>query len=390
LMRPGAFPIARLLEVCSVFLKLGLVGFGGPAAHLALMRQELVVRKQWLTDEHLVDLLGATNLVPGPNSTELAIHIGYHRAGWLGLLGAGVAFILPGTLIAILLGWTYVVHGALPELEGILRGVKPVIIVIVLQAIWGLGRTVLTSVRVILVTAVSATLVLVGVHELVVLFGSGAALALWHALSSARSRTLPLASCWPLPGLLLALPLPATTAAAALPTLGTLFWIFAKIGAVLFGSGYVLLAFLRTNFVERNGWLTETQLLDAVAIGQSTPGPLFKSATFIGYLLGGIPGSLAATLGIFLPAFFFVAISGVLVPRIRRSPVLGSFLDGVNAASLALMGVVTAQLFRAAVVDLPTAALALAAAAALFWLRLHSTWLIAAGGLLGLLLSWLH
>jgi chromate transporter len=184
--------------------------------------------------------------------------------------------------------------------------------------------------------------------------------------------------------------LPATTAAAALPTLGTLFWIFAKIGAVLFGSGYVLLAFLRTNFVERNGWLTETQLLDAVAIGQSTPGPLFKSATFIGYLLGGIPGSLAATLGIFLPAFFFVAISGVLVPRIRRSPVLGSFLDGVNAASLALMGVVTAQLFRAAVVDLPTAALALAAAAALFWLRLHSTWLIAAGGLLGLLLSWLH
>jgi chromate transporter len=341
------------------------------------MRRELVARKKWLSDQEFVDLLGATHLIPGPNSTEMAIHIGYLRGGWRGLLAAGVCFILPAALIVTALAGLYVQYGKLPEVEGVLRGVKPVIIVIVLEALWGLGRAVLRRAEVVAAAGASAVLNVLGVHELAVLFGSGAALALWRRIS----KTTPTAR---LRGLLL---IPAfwigSSTAAATFTLQVLFLTFLKTGAVLFGSGYVLLAFLRADFVERLGWLTEAQLLDAVAVGQATPGPTFTTATFIGYVLAGWPGALVATVGIFLPAFAFVALSGWIVARIRRSAIAGAFLDGVNAASLALMAVVTWQLARTAVVDIPSAAVALMAACATLWLRLNVTWLVGGGAIAG-------
>ncbi len=366
---------ARALEVTVVFLKLGVLGFGGPAAHVALMRQELVVRKNWLSDQEFLDLLGATNLIPGPNSTEMAIHIGYRRAGLPGLLLGGIGFILPAAAIVTAIAWLYVQYGRLPEIEGVLRGVKPVVIVIVLTALWGLGRSVLRSRTMVIATCAASALNILGIHELVVLFGCGAALALWRAILRGRHAML---SVLALPAVLI-----QGSQAAASITLNGLFWTFAKIGSVLFGSGYVLLAFLRSDFVERSGWLTEAQLLDAVAVGQATPGPVFTAATFIGYVLAGLPGAFVATVGIFLPAFVFVGLSGPIVARVRHSPVAAAFLDGVNAASLALMAVVTAQLTRAAIVDADTATIAVVAAVALFILRVNPMWLIAIGAAAG-------
>lgn len=366
-----------ILELCLVFLKLGVIGFGGPVGHLALMRQELVARKKWLSDEKFADLLGATNLIPGPNSTEMAIHIGYLRGGWRGLLGAGLCFILPAACIVTALAWLYVQYGKLPEVEGLLRGVKPVVIVIVFQALWGLGRTLLKRTAVIVVAVTGAGLNAFGVRELAVLFGSGAVLALWNLAFRDRGATR-FGALFAWPGLLI-----ASSQAVASVTLNGIFWSFAKIGSVLFGSGYVLLAFLRADFVERLGWLTEAQLLDAVAVGQVTPGPTFTSATFIGYVLAGFPGALVATVGIFLPAFVFVALSGPIVMRVRSSASAGAFLDGVNAASLALMAVVTWQLARAAVVDVFSAAIVVFAAAGSLGGRINAAWLIAAGAVAG-------
>jgi chromate transporter len=362
----------NLAELALLFLKLGVIGFGGPAAHIAMMEDEVVRRRRWLTREEFLDLLGATNLIPGPNSTEMAIHIGHRRGGWPGLLVAGISFILPAMLIVLGCAWAYVRFGKLPQVEAVLYGVKPVIIAIVLQALWGLGKTAVKSVFLGVAAAASAILAVIGVNELAVLFGCGLVVAV---VQGVRPATL----------------LPAVVPMAAVVSSGatafsttSMFWFFLKVGSVLFGSGYVLLAFLRADLVERWGWLTETQLLDAVAIGQVTPGPVFTTATFIGYLLGGTWGGLVATIGIFLPAFVFVAVSGPLVPRIRRSPAAGAFLDGVNVASLALMAVVTAQLSRAALVDWPTVLLALAAAILLLRYRVNSAWLVAAGAIAGL------
>jgi len=303
-------------------------------------------------------LLGATNLIPGPNSTEMAIHIGARRAGFLGLLVAGSCFILPAMCIVMACAWAYVRFGQLPQVEGILYGVKPVIIAVVLQALWGLGRAAIKSSSLGLITAAAVIGSWFGVNELLILLLAG--IVTIGAAKAGRS------------GVTLAVPLPA------------LFLIFLKIGSVLYGSGYVLLAFLRSDFVERLGWLTQAQLLDAVAVGQVTPGPVFTTATFIGYLLGGPVAALVATAGIFLPAFFFVAISGPLVPRIRHSPAAGAFLDGVNAASLALMIVVTWQLARSAIIDPVTIILALAAGFALIRFKLNSAWLVAIGAVIGL------
>lgn len=374
----------KLREICLVFLKLGVIGFGGPAAHIALMRQELVARKMWLSDQEFVDLLGATNLIPGPNSTEMAIHIGYLRGKWRGLLAAGMCFILPAAVIVTAIAWLYVQYGRLPEVEGVLRGVKPIIIVIVLQALWGLGRSVLKRKAVIAVACLSTVLNALGVHELAVLFGSGAAMALWSLTSQGRGTAL-LGSFFPPLGLLF-----ASSQAVVSVTLSGIFWAFAKIGAVLFGSGYVLLAFLRADFVERFRWLTEAQLLNAVAVGQATPGPTFTTATFIGYILAGLPGASVATAGVFLPAFIFVALSGPIVAHVRRSATAGAFLDGINAASLALMAVVTWRLGTSVIIDIPSMATALVAAAALLLLRLNPTWLIAGGAAVGYLLAMLR
>lgn len=379
----------RLRELGGLFLRLGTTAFGGPAAHIAMMEDEVVRRRQWLTSEEFLDLLGATNLIPGPNSTELAIHIGHRRAGWVGLIVAGCSFILPAMLIVGVIAWAYVQFGSLPQAEGILYGVKPVIIAVVVQALWGLGRTAVKSTWLAAVGLADIGLNLFGTHELAVLFGSGIivaacrAVTLWRQKSSAPSPPalaivpgVPLVSAAGIAG----------AAAASMPfNLWALMLFFLKVGSVLFGSGYVLLAFLRADLVERWHWLSEAQLLDAIAVGQFTPGPVFTTATFIGYLLGGVTGAVVATIGIFLPAFFFVAISGPLIPRIRKSAIAGAFLDGVNVASLALMAVVTWRLGVTTLVDGLTGWLALSSAVLLFHWRVNSAWLVLGGACLGFL-----
>jgi chromate transporter len=373
-----------LSEIAVVFLRLGTTAFGGPAAHIAMMEEEVVRRRRWLTREQFLDYLGATNLIPGPNSTELAIHIGHARGGWPGLFVAGVSFILPATLIVGAIAWAYVRYGTLPEAAGLLYGIKPVVIAIVAQALWTLGRVAVKTVVLALLGFVAIVGVAAGVHELVVLAGAGVAMVLARLAASGRRRAVRTLVIGMISGVSggAAAAMTATTTAAPFG-LWPLFLVFVKAGAVLFGSGYVLLAFLRADLVARLGWLTEPQLLDAIAIGQVTPGPVFTTATFIGYLLGGPAAAGVATIGIFLPAFVFVALSGPLVPRLRRSVVASAALDGVNVASLALMAVVSWQLGRAALVDVLTVSLALVSLLALVRFRVNSAWLIGAGAALG-------
>ena len=370
-----------LWEVARVFLRLGTVSFGGPAAHVALMEEELVRRRRWLSRERFLDLLGAANLIPGPNSTELAIHVGYERAGWPGLIVAGTCFIVPAALIVAALASAYTRYGSLPAIAGILDGVKPVVIAIVAHAVWNLGRGVLSS-RPALVLGIGCLLAaILGAHELALLALAGAAMwALqgWRRRDGGRSAH-PLGMA--------AAPMLSVAAAPLAFSLGGLFLVFLKIGSVLFGSGYVLLAFLRADLVVRLGWLSERQLLDAVAVGQATPGPVFTTATFIGYLLGGPAGAAVATVGIFLPAFIFVAASWPLLPMVRRSPGARAALDGVNVASLALMAAVTIQLARSAVTGPLGAGLAVVSAVALVRFRVSASWLVLAGALLGLVAS---
>lgn len=385
---PRAHAGSHLGEIAWVFLKLGTIGFGGPAAHIALMEEEVVRRRAWLSHEKFLDLLGAANLIPGPNSTELAIHVGRERAGWPGLLVAGICFILPAMLIVMAVAWAYVAFGQLPQAGALLYGIKPVIIAVVAQALWGLTRSALKTRILTVLTAIAMVASLLGAPELGILFGVGAVTALFHWL---RDRCPPPRG---MSGFALALgPLAAAPATVAPLTpfgLWPMFWFFMKVGSVLFGSGYVLLAFLRTDLVERFGWLTEGQLLDAVAVGQITPGPVFTTATFIGYVLGGPLGAIVATVGIFLPAFFFVAISGPLVPRLRRSPLAGAALDGIIAASLALMAAVTVQLAQTALVDPLTVSIALLSAACLIRYKVNSAWLVAAGAAIGLTMGFLR
>ena len=389
---PGVRHGTTLGELARLFIKLGTIGFGGPAAHIALMEDEVVRRRQWLTREAFLDYVGATNLIPGPNSTELAIEIGRDRAGWPGLIVAGVAFIVPAALIVGVTAWAYVRYGGLPAALALLAGVKPVVIAIVVQALWRLARTAVKTAWLGALALASIVAVAVGVNELVVLL---AAAILAAGAAAARTRggydraAMLTGAVVPrgigTPAVTTALGTAAAVPAAA--SLWPLFAIFLKIGSVLFGSGYVLLAFLRADFVQRLGWLTERQLLDAVAVGQVTPGPVFTTATFIGYVLAGVPGALVATLGIFLPAFVFVAVSGPLIPRLRRSHIAGAALDGVNTASLGLMALVTWQLGRASIVDMPTAALALSAGALLATRRVNAALLILGGAMAGIALG---
>lgn len=370
-----------LAQLAFQFLKLGTIAFGGPAAHIAMMEDEVVGRRRWISREDFLDLLGATNLIPGPNSTEMAIHIGHRRAGWAGLLVAGSCFILPAALIVASLAWAYVRFGGLPQAEGILYGLKPVVLAVVLQAIWRLARSALKTPLLWTTAAAAAALSFVGLNELAILLGAGAVLAAARSPISGKS----VRPSRFIAGLLPGIPGGVATAGAVAPFgLWPMFLVFAKIGSVLFGSGYVLVVFLRADLVDRLHWLTQGQLLDAIAIGQITPGPVFTTATFIGYVLSGIPGAILATAGIFLPAFFFVAISGPLVPRLRRSQTAGAFLDGVNAASLALMAVVMVRLARTACVDYPTIAIALAAAALLLRYKVNSAWLVLGGAIAGI------
>lgn len=361
-----------------LFLKLGTIGFGGPAAHIAMMEDEVVRRRRWMTRDEFLDLLGATNLIPGPNSTEMAIHIGHRQAGWAGLIVAGVSFIVPAVLIVTGFAWVYVRYGSLPQVAGILYGIKPVIIAIVVQALWSLGRTALKTSLLVALAIGGIVLTFLGVNELLIL-AAGGLIVMAARLTVTRVARGPRLMSTMTFGLFL-------QPAAALTSFGLwpLFLFFLKVGAVLYGSGYVLLAFLRADLVERWRWLTESQLLDAIAVGQMTPGPVFTTATFIGYVLGGTPGAIVATVGIFLPAFVYVALSGPLVPRIRRSPLAGAFLDGVNACSLSLMFVVTYQLGRAALVDVTTVLIALLSGFILFQFRVNSVWLVLGGAIIGI------
>ena len=375
-----------LRELAALFLRLGTLAMGGPAAHIAMMEDEVVRRRRWMTHERFLDMLGVCNLIPGPNSTEMAIHIGQLRAGFAGLVVAGACFILPAAAIVMAIAWMYVRYGTMPQAVGLLYGIKPVIIAVVLQALWGLGRTAIKSRLLAAIAIVSFIAALFDVNDMIVLIGGGVVMMATSALEdrgAARGTLAALPTVVPRASAVK----PAAIAAAvvAVPfSLTTLFLFFLKVGAVLFGSGYVLLAFLRTDLVDRLHWLTQAQLLDAVAVGQVTPGPVFTTATFIGYLLGGFRGAVVATLGIFLPSFFFVSISGPLIPHIRRSPLAGAFLDGVNVGAWALMAAVTLFLARAAVVDVITMILAITSAFVLIRYRINSAWLVIGGGLIGL------
>lgn len=363
------------------FLRLGAIAFGGPAAHLGLMQDEFVRRRKWIDEQGFLDFVGATNLIPGPNSTELAMYLGQQRAGWRGLIAAGTGFTLPAFVIVLLLSIAYASYGATPQGIWILASVKPVVVAVIAYALWTLGRRAVKGwITAGIGLAAFAAYFLVGWGELTVigLGGLCAALALNYRKVLRRSGALPAI-----------LFLPPSLQSEAVNEVLRLFLTFAKIGAVLYGTGYVLIAFLYGEFID-TGVLTQQQLIDAVAIGQVTPGPLFTTATFIGYQLAGVPGAIAATVGIFLPSFVFVLISSPWIPRMRRSPWLGAFLDGVNVSALALMGGVTLRLARAAVVDTVGLTMAVVAAILLIRLRVSATWLVLAGigvGLVRYLLS---
>jgi chromate transporter len=349
--------VSALREVGVLFTRLGCLGFGGPPAHIALMRDEVVLRRAWLTEEEFLDLVGAVNLLPGPNSTELAIHIGRRRAGVPGLVVAGLCFILPATVMVMACAWAYVRFGRLPAVLDGWNGAKPAVLAVVGVALLGFGRAATRPRGAWAAVVVALALAVAGTPELAVLLAGGGVVLLWRRGGG-----------WP---------------AATVVGLDWLLWYFLKVGSVLYGSGYVLLAFLRSGLVERGHLLTESQLLDAVAVGQLTPGPVFTAATFVGYLLRGIPGALVATGGIFLPAFVLVGVGGRLVEWLRRTPGARAFLDGVNAAAVALMALVLVQLGRGAVTSL-SSLVVLVASLALLMAGVNSAWLVAGGALVGL------
>ncbi len=394
-------PAQPLREVAALFLKLGATAFGGPAAHIAMMRQEVVARRRWVDEQHFLDLLGATNLIPGPNSTEMAIHLGYLRAGWRGLVVAGACFIGPAMLIVMALAALYVRYSATPAAGWLLAGITPVVIVIIAQAAWELGKKAVKGPLTGAVGLAALLLALAGFNEIALIFAGGlvvmvaAGLRRWRGTGAAM-LVAPLGG-WPGTGLFrtaiataaVLSPLGAAAAAAVAFSLWQLFLSCLKIGAVLYGSGYVLVALLQAEFVDRLGWLTQQQLVDAITVGQITPGPLFTSATFVGYLMAGVPGAVVATVGIFLPSFLFVAASNPLVPRLRRSPWFGALLDGVNVASLGLIIAVTLGLARSYLADPPGLAIALVAAILLFRFGVGSTWLVLLGAAAGAAVMWL-
>ncbi|MGH3441491.1 MAG: chromate efflux transporter [Nitriliruptorales bacterium] len=375
--RPGPAG-GRLAELVRLFGKLGFVAFGGPAAHIAMMHDEVVTRRRWMDDERFVDLIGATNLIPGPNSTEMTMHVGHHRAGWRGLFVAGAAFILPAALIVGALAVVYVRYGSTPGGEALLYGIKPVVIAIIVQALVKLARSALARATQVAIAVAVGGLYLVGLNEIALLFGGAALVFLVRLVRRQATDGGPTAILGFVPAAL------GLQDAVGNLGLGRLFGVFVKVGAVLYGSGYVLLAFLRNDLVERLGVLTNQQLLDAIAVGQFTPGPVFTTATFIGYVLGGLPGAVVATVGIFLPSFLFVGGLTRILPHVRNRTWSADLLDGVNAAALGLMAGVLIQLGGDAIVDPLTAGLLLAAGLALWRTELKSAWLVLAGGAIGL------
>jgi chromate transporter len=381
---------ASLREIALVFLKLGTIAFGGPAAHLAMMEEEFVRRRRWITHAEFLDRLATANLIPGPSSTEVAIFVGQLKRGWRGLIVAGCCFIIPAALIVSAIAWAYVRFGSLPKAEGVLYAIKPAVVAIVIQALGKLGRTGVRTTLLAVIAALAAVLSLLGVSPVLVLVFAGLVSA---AAFTMKNRLMGAGvGLQKIVGLQKAVGLPKVVAGAtAVVAVGTafpvglarLFLSFLKIGSVVFGSGYVLLAFLQTEFVERLHWLTDKQLIDAVAVGQFTPGPLFTTATFIGYVVAGWMGAVVATVGIFLPGFVLVAVSGPMIPRLRRSAVAAAALNGVVAGSLALMAVVAMQLGKASIVDWKTLIVFGVSLIALLRFRVNSAWVVAAAAVVG-------
>ncbi|WP_017653133.1 chromate efflux transporter [Fortiea contorta] len=389
--------LSRLSELAQVFCKLGVIGFGGPVAHIAMIEDEAVKRRQWLTREHFLDLIGATNLIPGPNSTEMAIHVGYIYAGWLGLIVAGVSFILPAVLITGFFAWIYVNYGTLPQVSPVLYGIKPVVLAVVINALWGLGKKAVKTRKLLLIAvAVVILLLVLKLNEVIALLIGGLLGMIW--LRSGDKNTPPSQQAHLIiASLTTGATLKATVASAAAATsnlanvpLWQLGWFFLKIGSVLFGGGFVLIAFLQGELVGEYGWLTQQQLLDAIAIGQFTPGPVLSTATFIGYVIAGIPGAIISTAGIFLPSFIFTALLNPLVPRLRASKWTSAFLDAVNVSAVALMVVVTLQLAvatlslpKAPYLDFLAVAIATIAAVLAIRFRINAAWLVLGGAVVG-------
>jgi chromate transporter len=378
----------RLTEIAKLFLKLGIIGFGGPVAHIAMIEDEVVKRRQWLTQEHFLDLLGVTNLIPGPNSTEIAIHIGYIYAGWLGLIIAGVCFILPAVLITGLFAWLYVNYGTLPQVLPLLYGIKPVVLAIIINAIWGLGKKAVKTRKLLIISIVVGLITwFAKVNEVVALLLGGILGMIW--LSSSNQTNLIIL------GLTTETFLQTTTMSTAINShISVPVWklglFFLKVGSILFGGGYLLIAFLQKGLVEEYGWLTQQQLLDSIAIGQFTPGPVLSTATFIGYIIAGFPGATVATIGIFLPSFLFVAALNPLMNPIRKSSWTRPFLDAVNVSALALMVLTTMQLGMATLIlskthDLDFLGLGISVISAILVLfyRINAMYLILGGSIIG-------
>lgn len=374
-------------ELALLFLKLGTIAFGGPAAHIAMMEDEVVKRRNWLSHEDFLDLLGATNLIPGPNSTEMAIHIGYVRAGWKGLIVAGACFIIPAVAITLLLAHLDVVYGSLPQIQPFVSGIRPAIIVVILSAVFRLGKSTVKNPLMVVIGVSVLILNFLGYDEILLLLASGAVGLIWnyrHQLKKAISSTLvlfPLLSIQSFGGSINAQSIGGDA------TISGLALFFLKIGSILYGSGYVLVAFLQAGLVDTRHWLTQSQLFDAIAIGQFTPGPVLSTATFIGYLILGLPGAVFATTGIFLPSFVFVLVTSPFIPKLRKLPFASGFLNGVNAASLGLMLAVTMKLGIAAVSGIDSWIILFAAGLAVFVWDINAAWIVLGSGILGWLLS---
>ncbi len=383
---------ASLGEIALVFLKLGTIAFGGPAAHLAMMEEEFVRRRRWITEAEFLDRLATANLIPGPSSTEVAIFVGQLKRGWRGLIVAGCCFIIPAAMIVSVIAWAYVRFGSLPKAEGVLYAIKPAVVAIVIQALGKLGRTGVRTALLALIAVLAVVLSLSGLSPVMVLLSAGlvsaVALTMKNRLLSAVGfpKIVGLQKVGGFPKVIAGAMAIAATGAAFPGELLRLFLSFLKIGSVVVGSGYVLLAFLQSEFVEHLHWLTDKQLIDAVAVGQFTPGPLFTTATFIGYVVAGWVGAIVATVGIFLPGFVLVAVSGPLIPRLRNSPVVAAALDGVVAGSLALMAVVSWQLGKASIVDRTTLAVFAVSLIVLLRFRVNAAWLVVAAAVVGWLM----
>lgn len=366
-----------LADIAALFFKLGCIGFGGPAVHIAMMEAEVVRKKKWMTADHFLDLVGATNLIPGPNSTEMTMHCGHERAGWKGLIVAGACFILPAVVITGALAWAYQRYGSLPEVQPFLYGIKPAIISIIVAMMISLGRKALKSIALVIIGILAAILTLTGVNEIVVLFGAGAIGILLHFLASKGSAANGFT-----PGLLVTI-----LESASEVSNWKLFLVFLKIGAILYGSGYVLFAFLDAELVVK-GLLSKQELIDAIAVGQFTPGPVFSAATFIGWQIGGWWGALAATIGIFLPSFLFVGMLNPLIPRLRKSKVMSAFLDTVNVVSIAIILAVAVEMGRVTFLDWRTVVIAVLGFVLTFYFKkLNSAFVVLGGAALGYLLS---